>query len=795
MKNVLKKAIAIMAAAVMIPSGIVSSSALSSSEENQDNYYKGTFYYRPGTGEYDPGLDSIDYYVYSDDFFTQSSKDYNAHLATMSMALAEASVSSTREPFTPEGYLNKSRDATALLDDTGFSDIELNEAYQIKPTKDTIGVACAHKTIREGDKEFPLLVILPRSAGYEAEWGDNFVLGTEGDATGFSSSADECLAFAKEYVREHQLSGDIKVWTVGYSRGAAIANIIARKLIDEPESRLGDAVTLDSENLYAYTFGTPSGADINNDPRNERYAGIFNSYEDTEFASAMPPAEIGFSRYGTDRLLIKDERYEQMLDYLKICNNYVGSTYETDINSRLYAPKKLSLQNGSLAITDDPNSYMPDNASDYLKGLCAYLTEVVGGREEYARLYEQPLSDVIAYFESLTGDDYTTFMDSITGHEDVLNLAVAMYAYFMRTKATAPISASSAQVLAKTKELAALGASDDYSETGIDASQVLKASARLALYLNMKPESLKRIAGDFLSKVFGDAMANSGATREQIASVTGKAQSEALVHCISHILLGNIWQSNKVEPMSINNEQIKNAVTLISNAANLFVDHANEIIISWLRTEDSYYDDYVPLTDAQIMGYRRVYISADSDINGRIVADGNTVAKIRNGVLTNVTDRWIGYTSCDTCGFFRIPSDKEYQIIFSADSADQIGIAVGEYACYEAHTVMRFDQSVSVQPTDVVTCVLPAPEALPSDVVYQVTVGSKLLGDADTDGAVTVLDATAIQRSLSDFETVPFDEIAADVDSDGEVMITDVTFIQRHLADMDIPYPVGEPMR
>lgn len=64
-------------------------------------------------------------------------------------------------------------------------------------------------------------------------------------------------------------------------------------------------------------------------------------------------------------------------------------------------------------------------------------------------------------------------------------------------------------------------------------------------------------------------------------------------------------------------------------------------------------------------------------------------------------------------------------------------------------------------------------------------------GDADSDGDVTILDATIIQRWLVGIPVSSFDEQAADVDSDG-VSIIDVTKIQRYLAGIDNPNQIGE---
>jgi len=69
-----------------------------------------------------------------------------------------------------------------------------------------------------------------------------------------------------------------------------------------------------------------------------------------------------------------------------------------------------------------------------------------------------------------------------------------------------------------------------------------------------------------------------------------------------------------------------------------------------------------------------------------------------------------------------------------------------------------------------------------------------ILGDADADGSVTVLDAAAIQRHLAEFENEAFSEAAADVDRDSEVTIFDASYIQRFLADLSCPEGIGEPI-
>lgn len=70
-------------------------------------------------------------------------------------------------------------------------------------------------------------------------------------------------------------------------------------------------------------------------------------------------------------------------------------------------------------------------------------------------------------------------------------------------------------------------------------------------------------------------------------------------------------------------------------------------------------------------------------------------------------------------------------------------------------------------------------------------VESYIRGDADADGAVTVIDVAMIQRHTAGLSVSPFDERAADVNDDG-LDIVDAARIQRYLAGIETPYGIGE---
>ena len=809
MKKLFTKAVAaLLAVALLIPVGTMAAFADTNEAASDSSFYYGSFYYRPGEGEIYGLSDSIDYYAYSDDYFRKSGKEYDAHLSTLSMSLAEASVSSTREPFTPEGYAHKNRDVIAFLEDVGFSDIEINEDYRTKPTKDSIGVACAHKKIVQDGKEYTMIAIVPRSAGYEMEWGNNFELGSEGDATGFDNSSDKCLDFTRDYIEKTGLSGDIKVWTVGYSRGAAITNLTAKKLIDDPNAVLGDAVTLAPEDLYAYTFGTPIAADSAQSPRAEKYSGIFNIYQDSELPSVMAPVEMGFDRYGTDYMIKDDAKYDEMLKNLAICNPGIYEEFVASTSSENFAPAKIGFADGSIGMVEDKNSYIPDDAATFLKGIGTYLTESSGGREGYAKNYEQAFSDFIGYYRSLNGEESSAFGNGFISSPETLDMAIAMYAYFMKQKYKDEINATKEEITAKVQEIIAIfskaqGDSKDGSEPlGIDAKQIASLVLKFGKYLLMDADEIRPIAAHYLCDVEEYAMTMSGASQEMIDKIANPEASYALVFTLSHLLFGNIWQSKQVHPLLINNEQLKNAATLVANFTRLMYDHTNEVYMSWLRLDDSYFTDYTTLTDDQINGYRRVYFNTANpeDLDGEILdIEGKSLATIEDGVLVESTNKWIGFTTTDDGGFFRISMDQEYYIQFTAFTGS-IKADVKEYDVYSAAASENFSETSRSVNNGTITLVLPDPEdgyTVPTDVEYLLIAddsqgGAYQIGDANGDGKVDILDAALIQKAAADKAILTDEQArAADVNGNGVVDVIDASLVQKYALDKITEFPVN----
>ena len=73
-------------------------------------------------------------------------------------------------------------------------------------------------------------------------------------------------------------------------------------------------------------------------------------------------------------------------------------------------------------------------------------------------------------------------------------------------------------------------------------------------------------------------------------------------------------------------------------------------------------------------------------------------------------------------------------------------------------------------------------------------VTKEILGDADADGSITIMDVTAIQKRLASVPLpLSFNEIAADVSQDG-LDILDAFYIQNYIAKRAVPYAIGKPI-
>ena len=152
--------------------------------------------------------------------------------------------------------------------------------------------------------------------------------------------------------------------------------------------------------------------------------------------------------------------------------------------------------------------------------------------------------------------------------------------------------------------------------------------------------------------------------------------------------------------------------------------------------------------------------------------NGTSMPMIHNSSVGAVRDILPGYTRYDdsskelTEGYI-VEVYSDATIFYAANLWNN---SIISSCCY----IIPQSTTPVAEPTESPT---QAPTEAPTEPDY-------VLGDADDDGELSILDATAIQRKLAGLPTDRFNAAAADVDGDKEVSILDATSIQRKLAGL-----------
>lgn len=261
------------------------------------------------------GGDKDAVYYYSDGYFNQPPEEYNVHLATMSLAITMSAYNSAGTEFDEtihnNGYANRFRNAKLLFSDLGFKDnnIHISESFTLKPTDSSIGVIMGAKELAY-DEDYILVPIVVRGAGYESEWASNVQLGESGEAKGFCEAADQVMKELESFISSDNdinlekaiKDGKVKFWITGFSRAAATANLVAKRVTDK----------YGKENeIFSYCFETPKGG-VDSETLNAehtyngQYLNIHNIINTGDIVTFVGPKEMGFKRYGVDHFVPGD---------------------------------------------------------------------------------------------------------------------------------------------------------------------------------------------------------------------------------------------------------------------------------------------------------------------------------------------------------------------------------------------------------------------------------------------------------------------------------------------------------
>ncbi len=291
---------------------LISSFILTSCGSNNREY---TFKY--ATAE-DKSYNAVAYY--EDDYFSKDGSIYNPSLSTCSMSL---SMSAFNGENISDGYLDRDINASNFLKNYGFNKIYVNDGYKNKPTASSVGIIIGQKKIENKT----LIAVAIRGKNYETEWANNVKFGDGKEVLGhqgFFEASKEYLKELENYISSNSISGEIKLWSVGYSRGGAINNIALGqidKMISQNTS-LFNKVTLQKEDVYGYCFDAPMGVSSTEEisPKDKMYNNIHNVINSNNIYTKIGFKQFDFTLYGSDYYLpdsTKNASYKQLIAKMK----------------------------------------------------------------------------------------------------------------------------------------------------------------------------------------------------------------------------------------------------------------------------------------------------------------------------------------------------------------------------------------------------------------------------------------------------------------------------------------------
>ena len=557
--------------------------------------------------------------LYNDAWFLEDSTTINYDVAVLSAMTGGMSYSNDLD--------NNGTKITSFLNEVGYTNIEKNQ-YYITGTKleDSIGVVIGSKVIKDSNhKPYTLLAVFPRNAGYGAEWVGNFNMGTSGIHQGFLLARDEVLRFMKHYIDTHQITGELKIWSAGYSRGAATINLVGGFLAED-NGYFGNNVSITPNNVHIYTIGTPRNVPTtvskqvalsvsgprgtgyldtnvpaytyqgqgNINPIDNKYNCIHNFVATGDYITKLPSADWGFTRYGQTIEITYGE--EDMLNYLKELSPETAEKFKDKNYTTQLSTKSFDLQ--TFEIVDTNKKISPDQM---IEQRISALTALAGQRDQIDNTH---YLEVLGAVTAIYGTDWNTFYQGVMGDTTSL-MKAGMYNYF-----------SYVQEETKLEDKEAV-------------SEVLKQFMTLAGKRQESEEVYtdQQFLSDLLDYLINDYQTNENARARtnKIAALLPEAFRPILIELMEHAKTNNI--------------QVHTADDVIYLLASYIKEHDDNSIINALITllMAKFPDQYVSLVamflhktyDEEDETAKKRHIIRDlivSFVDGIQDEDGNTVA-------------------------------------------------------------------------------------------------------------------------------------------------------------------------
>ena len=249
--------------------------------------------------------------AYDERWFEKSSYEYNHELAKLSLCLEMSS-------FTKDALENwgesgeeiaaeRSENVVKAFRSIGFEEENIKTYHYDKPLNDAsdkIAYTIANKKLSSGKT---LIAVVCRGGGYGREWSSNFhVYSDENEDesfhAGFYNAMKEVFGNVKTEI-EHSDS-DVVLWITGYSRGAAVANLLSGRIDDWASIY----TNLSADAVFSYCYATPRGVKADRNPEKQLYQNIFNIINPGDAVPEVALQKWGYTRYGATKLF--DEKVD-----------------------------------------------------------------------------------------------------------------------------------------------------------------------------------------------------------------------------------------------------------------------------------------------------------------------------------------------------------------------------------------------------------------------------------------------------------------------------------------------------
>ncbi|MCR4699137.1 MAG: hypothetical protein K5762_07210 [Bacilli bacterium] len=441
---------------------------MSMSPVDSSRYYANDIAPTPQTVTISPSTPGLDHdyeteIYFSDSYFEASSYEYNAHLSTASVLMCSASIPSNVEYQVPaaEWYTNQPNNLENFFTTIGFEDFKANDAYKAPSTITSIGLGLAKKEITTSSGNYTLIAGCPRSGEYFKEWASNFTLG-DGTKTdyiheGWYNAALTFIQFMKDYVEEENITGNVKVWLSGFSRGGATANITAGLLdnqLNNNEKVFGENVNFTKDDLYTYTFEAPQGANVNSknikQPKDALYNNIFNIVNPNDVVTKVAMSNYGFTRFGVEKFVTTkfydpDNFTNNRKTMLKLYESidpdvakYTGD--DLTVYTSSFVNSMLSVYGGTIGIAINLANFLKVDKTkkNYDSNIVCNLfidefTRCMGSRSDYAKKYEPKMISIadMLFDTSASLGDFIPGVTSSFLTTTILLLPTAILAYIV----------------------------------------------------------------------------------------------------------------------------------------------------------------------------------------------------------------------------------------------------------------------------------------------------------------------------------------------------------------------------